>query len=227
MICHMATSVDGRIASEAWPDPTSVRREYEKIHEHYRADAWLCGRITMEPFAKRVRTAQEVRREYTSEEERHDFVGSRDFDSFAFAIDPRGRLAWEGNHIDGDHVVAIVCERVSDEYLAFLRDRKVSYIIAGQKDVDLRLALEKVSAAFKVRTVMLEGGGRLNGAMLREGLVDEVSVLITPVADGRMSTPAVFDDDSLDALPRPLCLQSAEPLEGGIVWLRYTANGAK
>jgi len=61
---------------------------------------------------------------------REDFRAPGDFDSFAFAIDPSGRLAWETNDIDGDHVVAILSERVSDEYLAFLRARDVSYLLA-------------------------------------------------------------------------------------------------
>ena len=54
VICHMATSIDGRIVVDGWPDAPAkaVRREYEKIHEHYGADGWICGRVTMEPFAK-------------------------------------------------------------------------------------------------------------------------------------------------------------------------------
>ena len=103
-------------------------------------------------------------------------------ESFAFAIDPSGRLAWESNDIDGDHVVAILSERVSDEYLAFLRERGVSYLLAGARDVDLPLALDRIGERFGVRTLMLEGGGRINGGLLNAGLVDEVSLLVVPVA---------------------------------------------
>jgi hypothetical protein len=38
--------------------------------------------------------------------------------------------AKRSNDIDGDHVVAIFSERVSEEYLAFLRERGVSYLLA-------------------------------------------------------------------------------------------------
>jgi len=67
---------------------------------------------------------------------------------------------------------------------------------------------------------MLEGGGRINGSMLREGLVDEVSVLIAPVVDGRTGTPAVFDIDN-DASAHKLVLESVEERAGNVLWVRY------
>src|SRR5205814_10472506 len=101
------------------------------------------------------------------------------------AVDPQGRLAWKSSATDGDHVIAVLCERVSDEYLAFLHERGVSFVLAGKNDVDLALALEKIGAGFGVRTLMLEGGGRVNGGMLAAGLIDEVSILVMPVGDRR------------------------------------------
>ena len=229
VICHMATSVDGRIVVDGWPDSVSaaVRRQYEEVHASYEADGWICGRVTTEPFAKRVRSDAEVAREYAGDAPREDFVAPgqhpsrRSGQAFAFAIDPRGRLAWESNDIHGDHVVAILSERVSDEYLAFLRERGVSYLLAGARDVDLAVALEEIAERFGVRTLMLEGGGRINGGMRRAGLIDEVSLLVAPVADGRIGTPALFDVDGDDVVPCRLALESVERRAGDVLWLRY------
>lgn len=219
VVCHMAASVDGRIVVDGWPDTAEVRRQYEQVHAGYAPDGWMCGRITMEPFAGGTRSDEEVAREHAGGAPRDDFRAPGDHDSFAFAVDPSGRLAWASNDLDGDHVVAILSERVSDDYLASLRARGVSYLLAGARDADLPLALEKIGARFGVRTLMLEGGGRINGAMLRAGLVDEVSLLLAPVADGRIGTPALFDDD--DAAPRRLALETVERRAGDILWLRY------
>jgi riboflavin biosynthesis pyrimidine reductase len=224
VICHMLASVDGRIASREWPLSAEGRRQYELVHASYEADGWMCGRVTMEPFAKRVRSAEEIARESTGVGQREDFVAPGEHDSFAFAIDPRGRLAWESSDIDGDHVVAILSERVSDEYLAFLRERGVSYLLAGARDVDLSLALEKIAARFGVHTLMLEGGGRINGGMLRAGLIDEVSLLVAPVADGRIGTPALFDVDGEDAQPRRLVLEHVERRADDVLWLLYRVD---
>lgn len=225
VICHMLASVDGRIVTSGWPLSPEGRRNYELVHASYEADGWLCGRITMEPFAKDLRADADVAREHAGGASREDFVAPGEHDSFAFALDPSGRLAWESNDIDGDHVVAILSERVSDEYLAFLRGRGVSYLLAGARDVDLSLALERIGARFGVRTLMLEGGGRINGAMLRAGLIDEVSLLVAPVADGRVGTPALFDVDG-EAVPHRLALETVERRADDVLWLRYRVEVA-
>jgi 2,5-diamino-6-(ribosylamino)-4(3H)-pyrimidinone 5'-phosphate reductase len=230
VICHMMASVDGRIATSGWPLTAEARKQYELVHASYEADGWICGRVTMEPFAKSVRPEAEVARErshrHAGTAAREDYVAPDERDSFAFAIDPSGRLAWESNDIDGDHVVAILSEGVSDEYLAFLRERAVSYVLAGARDVDLAVALEKIGALFGVRTLMLEGGGRINGGMLRAGLVDEVSLLVAPVADGRIGTPALFDLDGDDVTPYRLALDAVERRADDVLWLRYRVERA-
>ena len=223
----MAVSVDGRIVVDGWHASVAdvVRREYEAVHVSYDSDGWMCGRVTMEPFAGAVRAEADVRREHAGEMPREDFLAPGEHASFAFAMDPSGRLAWGTNDIDGDHVVAILSERVSDAYLAFLRERGVSYLLAGRRQIDLPLALEKVGARFGVCTLMLEGGGRINGAMLGAGLVDEVSLLVAPVADGRMGTPALFDFDGEGNTPRRLALDGVERRADDVLWLRYRVVG--
>lgn len=214
----MMTSIDGRIVPHDWPISPEGRRQYELVHASYDADGWLCGRVTMEPFAKRVRSDAEVAREHGGGA-RDDFVAPGEHESFAFAVDSAGRLAWESSDIDGDHVVALLSARVSDDYLAFLRQRGVSYLIAGAREVDLSRAMERIGEMFPVRTLMLEGGGKINGSMLAAGLVDEVSVLVAPVVDGRTGKPALFDADHIE--PRALVLDALERRAGGVVWLRY------
>ncbi|WP_420127381.1 dihydrofolate reductase family protein [Longimicrobium sp.] len=226
VICHMMSSLDGRIVTDGWPQSEEGRRQYELVHESYEPDGWICGRVTMEQhFAQGLRSDAEVARQHHGPP-REDFRAPGEHESFAFAVDASGKLAWEDGDIDGDHVVAILSERVSDEYLASLRERGVSYLLAGARDVDLPLALEKIGATFGVRTLMLEGGGRINGGMLRDGLIDEVSVLVAPVADGRMGTPTLFDDDGADVTPRRLALEAVERRADDVVWLRYRVEAA-
>jgi len=225
VICHMMASVDGRIVTEGWPLSAEARRQYEMVHTAYEADGWLCGRVTMEEhFATGVRPEAELAREHAGPP-REDFVASGEHESFAFAVDPRGRLVWESGDLDGDHLVAVLTERVSDDYLKSLRARGVSYLLAGGRDVDFQRALEKIGERFGVRTLMLEGGGGINGSLLHAGLIDEVSVLIAPVADGRVGTPTVFDVLGDDVTPRRLVLDGVERRADDVVWLRYHLDG--
>jgi len=220
VICHMMASVDGRIVADGWPLSEAERSEYERVHESYEPDGWLVGRVTMERhFAAGARPDAEIASEHRGGA-REDYVAPGQHESFAFAVDPRGRLVWESGDLDGDHLVALLTERVSDEYLALLRERGVSYLLAGSEEMDVPLALEKIGERLGVRTLMLEGGGGINGSMLRAGLVDEVSLLVAPLADGRVGTASLFDVGG-DATPVRLALQSVERRAGDMLWLRY------
>jgi riboflavin biosynthesis pyrimidine reductase len=170
-------------------------------------------------FAAGARSDAEVAREHSGGT-REDFVAPGEHSSYAFAVDPRGRLVWESGELHGDHLVVLVTERVSDDYLALLRERGVSYLLAG-REMDLPLALEKIGTRFGVRTLMLEGGGAINGSMLRAGLVDELSVLVAPVVDGRVGTPTLFDLNGQDTQPRRLMLKGVERRADDLLWLRY------
>jgi 2,5-diamino-6-(ribosylamino)-4(3H)-pyrimidinone 5'-phosphate reductase len=231
VICHMMASIDGRIVVGRWPELGEGRGEYERTAATYDADAWMCGRITMEPFAGSVRTDAEIARERAprtvGDSARQDFVAANARRRYAVAVDPSGRLLWDANDIDGDHIVAVLSDRVSDDYLSHLRDRGVSYLFAANgadRDVNLALTLEKLAASFGVRTLLLEGGGQINGAMLRAGLIDEVSLLIAPVADGFADAASLFDiDGDGDAKVRAhrLTLDHLERRAEDVLWVRY------
>src|SRR5437868_2342193 len=144
VICHMMPSVDGRLRTDRWDIPAAGHKEYERTADSYRADAWVCGRKTMEEFAKGRRKPSRTR---TGKIPRTDFVVPREKGQrYAIAIDSRGKLAWSDNEIEGDPLVVILAEDVPDGYLAMLRERAISYLFAGKKanDVDLGSALEKL-----------------------------------------------------------------------------------
>ena len=225
VICHMMASVDGRIVTDGWPVSAEGRRQYELIHTTYEPDGWICGRVTMQlHFAAGTRTDAEIAREYRGGP-REDFVAPGEHESFAMAVDPRGKLVWESGEVEGDHVVAVLTERVSDEYLTMLRERGVSYLLAGRgEDVDLPLALEKIGSRLGVRTLMLEGGGGINGSFLRAALVDELSLLLSPVADARVGTAALFDVEGEGFEPCGLKLTHVERRPGDVLWLRYSVE---
>lgn len=226
VICHMMASVDGRIDTSGWPLSKEGNRQYELLHATYQPDGWICGRVTMEQhFATGTRPDAEVARTYHGPP-REDFVAPGEHASFAVALDPRGKLTWASGAMHGDHVVTVVSDRVSDAYLASLRASGVSYVLAGRDgDIDLAVALEKIAARFGIRTLMLEGGGGINGSFLRAGLVDEVSLLVAPVVDGRSGTPALFDIHGDDVTPGRLALESVERRPDDVLWLRYRVEG--
>ena len=71
----------------------------------------------------------------------------------------------------------------------------------------------------------MQGGGILNGALLAEGLVDELSLVVYPGIDGLSGVPSIFEyvggATDYPAAGQSLQLLSAEQREHGVMWLRY------
>jgi len=114
--------------------------------------------------------------------------------------------------------VCMVSGTTPAEHLEYLKRRGVDIIRTGDDRVDLAEALKELGARHSISRVRTDAGGSLDAALLAEGLVDEVSLLVVPVVvspDG--NTPLVRG--ALDAVP--LALVHEERLEGGHVWLRY------
>lgn len=67
----------------------------------------------------------------------------------------------------------------------------------------------------------------LNGSFIQAGLCDEVSIVLTPAADGTKGTQALFEADERynRLLPTAFKLKQMQPLEDGSVWLRYAVEG--
>jgi 2,5-diamino-6-(ribosylamino)-4(3H)-pyrimidinone 5'-phosphate reductase len=218
VICHMVPSVDGRIVTDGWPVTPGLVREYERTAATFGADGWIIGRISMEPYAGAARLPT---RRTAGRLPRTDFLVRTNAPGYAIAVDPHGRLRWESGAIDAEHAVAVLTEGVPDRYLAFLRDRGVSYLFGGKRQIDLPTVLRKLRARFGIRRLLLEGGGKINGSFLAAECIDELSLLVAPVADGCVGTPTVFDAPGEGGPARALRLLSVERRRGGLLWVRY------
>jgi 2,5-diamino-6-(ribosylamino)-4(3H)-pyrimidinone 5'-phosphate reductase len=121
-------------------------------------------------------------------------------------------------------------------YLDYPKERHIDYIIAGQDHVDLHVALEELNSRFGVKVVRVDAGGTLNGQLLRQGRVNEVSLLIYPSLVGGEKQSSIFRAPDLpviaattataDPVTGPqsvisLELLHMERLKGDVIWLRY------
>jgi riboflavin biosynthesis pyrimidine reductase len=154
-------------------------------------------------------------------------VGRR-AESYAVCVDTRGKLRWTSGDLRGDHLVCILSEQVPADYLAMLREKGASYIVAGSSSVDLSKAMDLLGKHFGIRTLLLEGGGHINGGFLEAGLVDEISLLVVPGIDGRREVASTFDGMKLPSDQAvTLKLKSVEQRAGDTLWLRYEVSLAK
>lgn len=222
VICHMMASLDGRQhPSRYTPSPDGERRDwsalYENVHEELDGDAWMVGRVTMAEMSKAGPHAPASH----GPVERPIHV-ARAADRHAVAIDRSAKLHFEGNAIDGDHIVVLLGRDAPDSHLAELAADGVSYIVAQEAEIDLGAMLATLGERFGIKRLLLEGGGTANGNMLAAGLVDELSILVVPALDGGTDAQGVvaFGPDGLRNHVA-LAFLAAEPLAHGVVHLRY------
>ncbi len=124
---------------------------------------------------------------------REPHLANRDGRKLAIGIDPSGRVHFGKDNVGGDHAVAVLGEQVSDSHLAELREDGASYIFAGPKGDDLPGAMAQLASLFGAGRLLLEGGGGINGAFLKHGLIDEFSTLIFPAVDGVAGSQSIVD----------------------------------
>jgi len=214
VICHMVPSVDGRIVRVV--SLRAILGVYDETAETFRADAWIAGRVSMESYAGKAKPPKRAPRI-----PRVDYIANASAKSFGIALDPSGKLMWKSSAIDGDHIITILSERVSNNYLAYLRSKGVSYVFGGRREIDVAKVLGKLRKQFGIRRLLLEGGGRINGSFLAANVIDELSLLIAPGADGKVGEPALFDVEGRVSPFRKLRLIAMKRLKNDIVWLRY------
>jgi 2,5-diamino-6-(ribosylamino)-4(3H)-pyrimidinone 5'-phosphate reductase len=224
IICHMVSSVDGKIDGSALSSVMAAG-EYEATGAKLKGDAWICGRTTMQQhFAEKKPFASTSQKPAGP---RPVFV-ARKAKSYAISVDTLGKLRWSTGDLDGDHLICVVSEAAPEDYLDMLREKEVSYVVSGKFSVDLKKAVDQMGKHFGIRTLLLEGSGHINGAFLQAGLVDELSLLVVPGIDGRHDIPAVFDGLSPSKRKAvPLRLKSVERRKQDTLWLRYNVVRSK
>ncbi len=219
IICHMVTSVDGRI------DCSMVEHisgdEYTSTLANLNCPVELEGRVTMEHYnAEHGDFEPPTGSRPVGKPSVHIAVQS---ERYTVAVDTKGRLRWPSAVVNDAPLICVVSEQVSQAYLDTLKKQGISWICCGQERVSLYFAMEILYRDFGVKRLAVLGGGLINGAFLKAELIDELSLLIAPGIDGRTGQPALFDGmtDSPRFYPTQLELLSAEPLPNGVVWLRY------
>lgn len=118
--------------------------------------------------------------------------------------------------------VALCSRSTPKEYLDYLKREGVDAIIAGDDRVDLKKALMELGARYSLRTLRIDSGGTLSAIMMKEGLIDEVSIILSPCIVGNVNS-AHFINPVVAELPesRKLRLKHVEEMENGLIWLKY------
>lgn len=225
VICHIMSSVDGRLLPGRWTapfdvtNPSELFKEYASIGRSLNTDAWMFGKTT----TREVFPYKYMPKESAIGIEKV-FVGNRNTPRLFITIDPEADIFFTDDKLRGDNILTVLGINATIDYLSELESKGISYIV-----VDNPLNLSKVMAIihdnFGIECISLQGGGIIDGAMLAHGLISELSLVIYPGIDGLTTAPSIFEylghSEERPADGQALELLSMEQKPHGIVWLRY------
>lgn len=226
VICHIMSSVDGRLLPSRWTlpfcgtDPSELFKEYAALGKSLGTDTWMFGKATAReafPYRFMPKTSGHLKAGKIH-------IGKRDSARLFITVDPDADIFYTSDRLRGDNIVTIIGTNATHDYLDMLEEKGISYIVLANP-TDLEEALSVLYDRFGVRKISLQGGGIINGAMLAAGLINELSLVIYPGIDGLTTAPSIFEylgaADERPAATQSLELISAETVANGIVWLRY------
>ncbi|MFA4955321.1 MAG: dihydrofolate reductase family protein [Patescibacteria group bacterium] len=99
-------------------------------------------------------------------------------------------------------------------------------LISSVPELDLPNLLTKLKEDFGIERITIQSGGTLNGKLLREGLIDHVSIVIAPLLIGGATTSTLIDGEAIHSVDelkklKALELVSCDSLEKSFIHLRY------
>lgn len=233
IICHILSALDGKIAG-AFMGTEANRKASEafaRIREAYQAQAWLYGTTTTKEFTRFKKPDITPFDESVPD---GDYVAEVGWKLYYVSLDTQGEIAWDSGVYrragrPDAHVIEILTEKTPKAYRAYLRRQGVSYILAGTEALDCRIAAQKLKTRFGIERVLICGGRTVNWSFLRQGVVDELSLLLSPVADGDPHTPTVFEQMKglADSEPVEFRLKAVSQLPNDVVYLTYLARNTE
>ena len=190
VLVNMAMSADGKIATANRAVATfSSPRDHAHLYElRATADAVMSGARTVDlnnytlgPGAERFRKTR-LRRGLAEHSLRVVVSGSG-------SVNPRAEIF---RHRFSP-ILLLTSARVPAAQLKPLRAVADAVFSAGRDEVDFPAALRWLRREWNVKRLLSEGGGELNDALFRAGLVDELHLTLCPRLIGGRTAPTIAD----------------------------------
>ena len=198
VICHMLQSIDGKIAGGFFREKQTLElaKIYSDISKDYNGDAIIYGTTTAQEMFSSSKTAPVLNQNPI---QKIDYIYKDDKNKWIVVIDPQGQISFDQSvyqnpRLKDKNLIVILTENISSQYLETLKSLNISYLFTGKDEIDLRLALEKLYDLFSIKKLLLQGGGITNTYFIKEDLIDELSLVVSPVVSGEEKQPNIFED---------------------------------
>lgn len=231
-ICYLNVSAEGHIDGDHWklPEADAASAVFRQRWLDMHADAIIYGAITMSAFAAGwVTELPKATKAYS----REDYIAPCDVNRYYIVMNTRGTVAYDSKYVDkkgrGVHgIIHVLTEKISDDYLEYLREREISYIFCGKEKLNPVVMMEKCYKLFGVKKAIISGGAYADWTLLDQGLIDEVKTMFLPVVDGDPDSHGLFlRSEGMESRPVAFKLMDVEKVDGDGLLVTYQPKNAR
>ena len=97
-------------------------------------------------------------------------------------------------------IIVLTTERAGRARLKRLATLADEVKVCGERELDFRFALKWLRKKWNVKRLLCEGGGEINDALFRAGLVNEVHMTVCPFVFGGRTAPTLADGAGFQSL---------------------------
>ena len=188
VILSAAMTLDGKIATKTGDSKLSSKQDKVRVHKlRSKVDAILVGSNTV----KRDDPFLTVR--HTKGENPLRII----LDSKA-NIDQKSQIIKTCKKIP---TIIAVSKKASKNNIDKLKKYPLEIIITGNKLVNIKNLLRILSKK-KIKTLLVEGGGTVNWEFVKQGLVDEIIITITPYIIGGKNAITLVDGEGFSLIQK-------------------------
>jgi len=201
---NMVMTADGKITTANRLPPTfgSARDHEHMLELRATADAVVSGARTVDSTAVNLEPGSARFRRLRLKNGLQEY-NLRVIVSGGGSIDPAAEIFRHRS----SPILILTTSRASRAKLRQLRTLADGVKVCGRHEVNFRIALRWLQRRWGVERLLCEGGGELNDALFRAGLVDELHLTISPKIFGGRKAPTIADGRGFPRLAGALPLQ--------------------
>ena len=208
VILSAAISIDGKIATRIGRSNLSSKKDLVRVHKlRGSADAILVGKNTIN-IDDPMLTVRYVKGMKNPIRIILDSKGS---------LSTKSKVIKTAKNIPTIIVVSENAPRMLDRYVS----KGVKVIRCGKKKIDLKKLL-KILGKNGVKKIIVEGGGITNWHFIKEKLVDEIIITVTPYIFGGSTAISLVEGDGFGEIPHSFKLKKINKQDNEIV-LQYVS----
>ncbi len=209
IILSAAISIDGKIATRSGDSKLSSKKDLIRLHKlRSQVDAILIGKNTVHKDDPLLTVR------YT-----------KGRNPIRIILDSRGTILNKSKILQTSNkvkTIIVVSKKITKKNLQKLKKFPIEIIVTGENQVDVKLLI-KILNKRKIKTILLEGGGTINWEFIKNNLVDEFFITITPFILGGKDAITLVEGEGFSKITKSqnLRLNGIKRLENDL-FLRYS-----